>query len=136
MKQHAIYELKEHFSEVEDPLADLQSLVTVRAKRCLNGKCSTETSYFISSLPPDAKQLLHFVRSHWGIENQLHWVLDMAFREDESRVRKGNATENLAIMRQLCLNLLTREKTTNCGTKAKRLKVGWDMDYLLKVLFG
>lgn len=130
---------KEYLAYIEQELGHwegLQSLVAVRAKRCLNGICSTATRYFISSLPPDAKLLLHFVRTHWGIENQLHWVLDLAFREDESRVRKGHAPENLAIMRHLCLNWLTKEKTAPCGTKAKRLKAGWDMGYLLKVLAG
>jgi predicted transposase YbfD/YdcC len=112
----------------------LQSLIMVKSERIINGDTSTETRYFISSLPPDAKYLLHTIRSHWGIENKLHWVLDMSFREDDSRVRQGNATENLAIMRHLCLNLLKRETTAKCGIKAKRLKAGWDVNYLFKVL--
>jgi predicted transposase YbfD/YdcC len=112
----------------------LQSLIMVKSERRINGVSSNETRFFISSLPPDAKQLLHVIRSHWGIENKLHWVLDMSFREDECRIRQGNATENLAIMRHLCLNLLKKEKTADCGVKAKRLKAGWDMNYLFKVL--
>jgi predicted transposase YbfD/YdcC len=112
----------------------LQSLIMVKSERIINGDTSTETRYFISSLPPDAKYLLNVIRSHWGIENKLHWVLDMSFREDDSRVRHGNATENLAIMRHLCLNLLKRETTAKCGIKAKRLKAGWDVNYLFKVL--
>jgi predicted transposase YbfD/YdcC len=114
--------------------AGLQSLIRVQSERHINGDSSTETRYFISSLPSDAKQLLRTIRSHWEIENKLHWVLDMSFREDACRVRQGNATENLAIMRHLCLNLLKREKTANGGVKAKRLKAGWDMNYLFKVL--
>jgi predicted transposase YbfD/YdcC len=74
------------------------------------------------------------VRSHWGIENCVHWVLDIAFREDDSRVRKGHGAENLAILRRLALNLLRQEPTATCGTKNKRLKAAWDEDYLLKVL--
>lgn len=112
----------------------LQSLIMVKSERRINGENSMETRFYISSLSPDAKHLLHVIRSHWGIENKLHWVLDMSFREDESRVRKGNATENLAILRHLCLNLLKREKTAKCGIKAKRLKAGWDMNYLFLVL--
>jgi predicted transposase YbfD/YdcC len=128
---------KEYLKYIEQELGHwegLQSLIMVKSERRINGDCSTETRYFISSLSPDAKHLLHTIRSHWGIENKLHWVLDMAFREDESRVRQGNATENLAIMRHLCLNLLKKEMTAKCGIKAKRLKAGWDMSYLFKVL--
>ena len=69
-----------------------------------------------------------------GIQNRLHWVLDIAFREDESRVRQGQADQNLAILRRLALNLLRQETTTKMGAKAKRLKAGWDEGYLLKVL--
>ena len=112
----------------------LQSLIMVKSERRINGTSSTETRFYISSLPPNAKHLLYIIRSHWGIENSLHWVLDVSFREDESRVRQGNATENLAIMRHFCLNMLKRETTAKCGIKAKRLKAGWDMNYLFKVL--
>jgi predicted transposase YbfD/YdcC len=74
------------------------------------------------------------VRGHWGIENRLHWVLDIAFREDESRVRQGHADQNLAVLRRLALNLLRQETTAKMGTKAKRLKAGWDDAYLLEIL--
>jgi predicted transposase YbfD/YdcC len=112
----------------------LRSLVLIRSQRRMGDEASSETRLFISSCAPDAKQLLQYIRSHWQIENKLHWVLDMAFREDECRIRQGYAAENLAILRQLCLNLLKRETSAKVGIKAKRLKAGWDMNYLLKVL--
>ena len=74
--------------------------------------------------------------AHWGIENRLHWVLDIAFREDESRVRQGHADQNLAVLRRFALNLLRQEPTAKIGIKAKRLKAGWDHAYLLKILAG
>jgi predicted transposase YbfD/YdcC len=97
---------------------------------------SVETRYFISSLGNDAQQMLSVVRNHWQIENGLHWVLDMAFREDECRVRKGYGAQNLAVIRHAALNLLKQEKTAKCGVKAKRFKAACDNDYLLRVLAG
>ena len=70
----------------------------------------------------------------WGIENSLHWVLDMAFHEDRSRVRTGNADQNLAVVRHMAVNMLKQETTAKVGIKAKRKKAGWDYEYLLKVL--
>lgn len=113
---------------------DLRSLVMVEAKREVNGQASTERRYFISSLSPDAQRAAEIVRSHWGIENSLHWVLDVAFREDDSRVRAGNAPENLALIRKLTHNLLKHETTLKRGIKTKRLVAAWDRKYLLKIL--
>jgi predicted transposase YbfD/YdcC len=71
---------------------------------------------------------------HWGIENTLHWTLDVQFKEDQSRTRKGHADENLSRLRRIALNMLQRETSETCGIRAKRLKAGWDHDYLLKIL--
>lgn len=112
----------------------LRSLVKITSERRLPSKTEYETRYFISSLPPDPVRLLRIVRAHWQIENAFHWVLDIAFREDESRVRKDHAPRNLALLRRLALNLLRREDSLHVGIKAKRLRAGWDAPYLLKVL--
>ena len=93
-----------------------------------------ETLRLISSLPADARSLLQAGRRHWGIENSLHWVLDMAFREDESRIRIGHAAHNLSILRRMALNLLRRETTAKGGMAARRKQAGWNDGYLLKVL--
>lgn len=114
----------------------LQTIVRIRSERRLKQKTEVKVRYFITSLANDARQILTAKRAHWGIENSLHWVLDVAFREDDSRVRQGNADQNLAILRHVALNLLKQEKTARGGIKAKRLQAGWNEDYLVKVLSG
>ena len=108
----------------------------VRAERRIAEKTETETRYFISSLPGDAKRNLTAVRDHWHIENRVHWILDMTFREDDCRLRKGNGAQNFALLRHIALTLLKQERTLKRGIKNKRLRCGWDPDYLLKVLTG
>jgi len=112
----------------------LKSIVRIVSLRQIGEKVEVQTRYFISSLPADAKMILKSKRSHWKIENQVHWVLDIAFREDESRVRKEHAPENLAVLRHMALNLLKNEKTAKGGIHAKRLQAGWNNDYLLAIL--
>jgi predicted transposase YbfD/YdcC len=114
----------------------LQTIAMIRSERHLNQKTSVEVRYFITSLANDARQILTAKRAHWGIENSLHWVLDVAFREDDSRVRQGHADQNLAILRHMALNLLKQERTAKGGIKAKRLQAGWNEEYLVKVLSG
>lgn len=98
------------------------------------GQRDYQERYYISSLKQQAARINHGIQSHWGIETKLHWVLDIAFREDDSRVRKGHADENFAIARHIAINKLKNEKTLKRGVKAKRKKAGWDERYLLKVL--
>ncbi len=115
--------------------AGLASFAMVESERSVGDETSIERRYFVSSLDGgNAKRLAEAVRGHWGIENELHWVLDVAFREDDCRVRVGFAAQNLSLVRQLALCLLKREATSKVGVKTKRMKAGWDEAYLLKVL--
>ncbi len=145
-KNHGRLELRQVWA-VDDPAVmayldphgawpNLRSVAMVVTERRVDADIAREVRYYLSSLPGTAATIGAAVRGHWGIENQLHWVLDIAFHEDESRVRHGHASQNLAVLRRLALNLLRQESTAKIGTKAKRLKAGWDEAYLLKLLAG
>ncbi len=115
--------------------AALRSIGMVEAERRVQGTVTRERRYYLTSLR-DAATFGRAVRAHWGIENGLHWVLDIAFREDESRARAGASATNLVVLRHIALNLLKKERTAKVGIKNKRLKAAWDERYLLKVLAG
>lgn len=114
----------------------LRALVRIEAERFhkATGKTERETRYYISSLAPDVPRLNQLVRQHWGIEKKLHGVLDVAFGEDQSRKRAGNAAQNFSLLNRIVLNLLKQETTLKRGIKGKRLKAAWDPAYLLKLL--
>jgi len=144
-KNHGRIEIRECWT-ISDPevlrylrgFANWKNLATVsriRAQRWIGEEKSSEDRYHIASIV-GAKRILWAVRSHWGIENVLHWTLDLAFDEDRCRVRKDHGPENFALLRHIALNLLKQEKTCKRGIKGKRLLAGWKQDYLLKVLAG
>ena len=112
----------------------LESLIEIRAQRQVDGETTTKVRYYLSSLDGNAKTALGVTRTHWSIENSMNWVLDVAFREDDSRVRRDFGPENLGILRRIALNLLKQETTMKVGVKAKRKTAGWDKAYLRRVL--
>jgi predicted transposase YbfD/YdcC len=112
----------------------LQSVGMVESMREIDGKQTFECRYFLSSLPLDVKNFSRAVRSHWGVENKVHWVMDVCFGEDQSRARMGFAAENLATLRRLSLNMLKKETTKKRGIRGKKLNASWDHPYLLRLL--
>ena len=114
----------------------LKRVGMIEAERRIEGKPTTlERRYFLTSLDGGIKRFAHASRGHWGIENRLHWSLDVVFHEDDSRIRKGHAPENMTVMRKIALNLLAQESSKG-SKKAKRLKAGWDNDFLVQVLLA
>jgi predicted transposase YbfD/YdcC len=120
--------------EDQDKWEGLKSVGMVESIREIQGQQQRERRYFLSSLPVNVGLFARAVRGHWGIENKVHWVLDVVFGEDQSRARAGFAAENLATLRRLALNLLRQENTKRRGIKGKQLNAGWDHAYLMKLL--
>ena len=117
-----------------DCFKDSSSIGMVESTRIENGHTSKETRYFIMSLITTAQYFAHCVRGHWSIENGAHWILDVAFREDQSRIRRDNTPANMAIIRRVGLNMLKQEKSQKVGIEVKRKSAGWNVQYLEKVL--
>ena len=115
--------------------SSLRTLVKIDAERFhkATGKTERETRSYMSSLTPNAALLNSVIRKHWGIENKLHW-LDVAFREDYRRKRAGDAAQNFSTLNRIALNLLKQDQTCKLGIKGRRLKAGWDNEYLLQLL--
>ncbi|MGE4105413.1 MAG: ISAs1 family transposase, partial [Pirellulales bacterium] len=101
-----------------------------------NGKESDQVSFYLSSLPPKVKRLARYIRGHWGIENGLHWTLDVVFAEDKSRIRQGNGPEIASIFRKLALMVLQRDTSSKGSIRGKRLQAGWNEDFLERILCG
>jgi predicted transposase YbfD/YdcC len=143
-KDHGRLEVRECWV-VSDPVAfeyirhydgwvDLNSIAKVVRQRRIGQTLTTETAYYISSLQKDAQLLLSCSRSHWAVENALHWVLDVAFQEDHARYRQDDGAENFALLRKLAINLLRQDKSVKIGAKGKRLRAALDPNYLLQLL--
>lgn len=113
---------------------DLRSVAMIEATREAGDKVSQEVRYYLSSLEVNAERMNDIIRGHWSIENSCHWILDLVFREDDSRVRAGHAAQNLALVRKLALSMLGKEKSCKRGMKVKRFKAALDLQYLLRVL--
>jgi predicted transposase YbfD/YdcC len=114
----------------------LRTVLAVETIRGVNGSGKVEIRYFLSSCHDDATVLVQAIRRHWTIENGLHWVLDVTFREDDSRVRDRTAARNLAILRKIAINLMGRDRTPRISMRARRKQAAWNDDYMLSLLAG
>ena len=120
--------------ENDEAWKGLQTIIMIQSERIINGECSVENRFYISSIKNNAQTLCRSVRAHWAVENSLHWQLDVSFREDESRTRSGYSAENFAVIRHIALNILKKDTYCKVGIKNKRLNAGWDENYLIKLL--
>lgn len=138
---HGRHERREYYvvtapTQVARQWRDAQTVGMVYRHRKTSTKESHEVSFFISSLPPKVKRLAGHVRSHWGVENSLHWSLDVTFSEDHSRIRKGNGPEIAAGLRRLALSILKQDTTLKETLRGKRLRAGWNNGTLQAILTG
>lgn len=118
-----------------DKWKKLQTIGMVERKSTIGNKTTIDIRYFIASIQADAKVFAKAVRGHWGVENKLHWRLDVTFREDDCRIRTGNAPACMSTIRHICLNLFQKE-VSKLSIKKKKLKAAWNDDFRYKVLFG
>lgn len=114
--------------------SDLTSVACLRSTRTINNKETVELRYYISSLSNDALKIGKAIRSHWAVENKLHWQPDISYGEDGCKIRKDNGAENFSVLRRATLNLLKKDKKTKAGIKNKRSKAGWNKEYMLEIL--
>jgi predicted transposase YbfD/YdcC len=121
------------FVDEEGRWKKLKTIIKITSTREKSGKTETQERYYISSLPTESDFNNH-IRNHWAVENNLHWTLDMVFREDEQRKRAKYTAENFAIVRKIALNLLKKDENKKNSLRAKRLKAGWDKEYLIELL--
>ena len=113
---------------------ELKSVTLVESMREIKGKLTVESRYYLSSLAADAEYIGKTIRGHWGIENSLHWVLDVVFNEDKARNRKDHSATNMTIIRHMAVNLVKGDKSSKASIRGRRLKAGWDDNYLLKLI--
>lgn len=140
-KDHGRFEIRRYFQSDQlgwfadlDQWERLQSVGVVESTREIGNQRTVERRYYLSSLPLNVELFARAVRSHWGVENKVHWVMDVCFQEDQSRARTGYAAENLATLRRLALNLLKKDTTKKRGIRGKQLSAAWDHAYLLRLL--
>lgn len=124
------------WGDLQQEWSKLSSLVCIERLRETSKGTPSEVAYYISSLRADASRCQRAARSHWGIENRLHYVLDVSMDEDDCRIRKDHGAENFVVLRHIALNLLRQEQTTKAGVKARQKLAGWDNEYLAKVLLA
>jgi predicted transposase YbfD/YdcC len=122
------------FLDQKEEWSGLNTLARITAQREIKGEKTTEVRLYISSVDAEAKEFNAYIRQHWAVENSLHWTLDMTFREDAQRKRKGMAANNFALIQKITLNLLRKEESKNMSLKNKRLVAAWDDKFLLKIL--
>jgi predicted transposase YbfD/YdcC len=138
---HGRVEIRRHWTvdpidwiEDKDKWKKLNMIGMVQSERHVDEEISIENRFYISSLRSEAECFANAVRQHWSIENSCHWTLDVAFREDDCRKRKGNCATNFSKIRRIALNLLKNDKSIKAGVKAKRKVAGWDNEYLEKLI--
>ena len=132
-----VFQLKPKFNDaLQERWPTIRSLIAVERHRTIGGKSTVDTSYYVSSMSPKHKLLGHYIRQHWRIENSQHYILDVVFKEDDSRIMLEGAVENIALFRRFVMNML---KQCHCGAPSQRNKLkkaGWNDDYRAQVFFG